>query len=70
VTVDGAYSATSLAAQFTTATFAANAAAMVSFTGTPGAFYLVVNDATAGYSATDFVIRVNYTGTLANFAII
>jgi hypothetical protein len=70
VTVNGAYSATSLAAQFTTATFAANAAAMVSFTGTPGAFYLVVNDATAGYSATDFVIRVNYTGTLANFAII
>ena len=70
VTVNGAYSATSLAAQFTTANFAANAAAMVSFTGTPGAFYLVVNDATAGYSATDFVIRVNYTGTLANFAII
>lgn len=70
VTVNGAYSATSLAAQFTTANFAANAAAMVSFSGTPGAFYLVVNDATAGYSATDFVIRVNYTGTLANFAII
>ena len=70
VTVNGAYSATSLAGQFTTANFAANAAAMVSFSGTPGAFYLVVNDATAGYSATDFVIRVNYTGTLANFAIV
>lgn len=70
VTVNGAYSATSLAAQFTAANFAANTAAIVSFSATPASFYLVVNDATAGYSATDFVIRVNYTGTLANFAIV
>ena len=68
--VAGAYSATTLAAQFTTANFAANSAALVTFAGTANAFYLVINDATAGYTAgTDFVIRVNYTGTLANFAI-
>ena len=71
VTVTGAYSANTLAAQFTAADFpAAGDAAMVSFSGTPNAFYLVVNtDGTAGYSNADFVIRVNYTGTLANFAI-
>jgi Ca2+-binding RTX toxin-like protein len=71
VNLTGAYSANTLAAQFTTANFAAAGdAAIVSFSGTPTAFYLVVNtDGTAGYSNADFVIRVNYTGTLANFAI-
>jgi len=71
VNLTGAYSPVTLAAQFTTANFAAAGdAAIVSFSGTPTAFYLVVNtDGTAGYSNADFVIRVNYTGTLANFAI-
>ena len=60
-----------LTASGTTA-WAANRSALVSFgAGDTAQTFLVLGDATAGYqAATDAVFRLQFTGTLANFAIV
>jgi Ca2+-binding RTX toxin-like protein len=52
--------------------WAANLSALVTFgTGTTAQAFLVLGDNTAGYQASgDSVIKFQYTGTLANFAIV
>jgi Ca2+-binding RTX toxin-like protein len=62
---------TSLTASGTTL-WAANSSARVTFgTGATAQTYLVLGDANAGYQAgTDAVIKFQYTGTLASFAIV
>jgi Ca2+-binding RTX toxin-like protein len=55
-----------------TSAWAANRSALVTFgTGTTAQAFLVLGDNTAGYQASgDSVIKFQYTGTLANFAIV
>jgi len=68
LTVASAFSGTSLATALTNANFAANRAALLTFTdGT----YLALNNATAGWNATtDAVMKFSFTGTANNFAIV
>jgi len=68
LTVASAFSGNSLASALTNANFAANRAALLTFTdGT----YLALNNATAGWNATtDAVMKFSFTGTANNFAIV
>jgi Ca2+-binding RTX toxin-like protein len=68
LTVASAFSGTSLASALTNANFAANRAALLTFTdGT----YLALNNATAGWNATtDAMMKFSFTGTANNFAIV
>jgi len=68
LTVASAFNGTSLASALTNANFAANRAALLTFTdGT----YLALNNATAGWNATtDAVMKFSFTGTANNFAIV
>ena len=68
VTVNGAFSANSIALALTNANFAANRASLLTFSdGT----YLAQNNGTAGWNAsTDSVLKFTFTGIANNFAII
>ena len=68
LSVASAFSTTSLAGALTNANFAANRAALLTFTdGT----YLALNNATAGWNpAQDAIIKFNFTGLANNLSII
>ena len=65
------FSVASLQALLSSVVFAASGAKLVTFGGSADEVYLVLNDGIAGFNpATDGVIRIRYTGTLNDFAIV
>jgi hypothetical protein len=65
------FSVASLESLLSSAAFAASGAALVTFGGSTDEVYLVLNDGIAGFNpATDGVLRIKYTGTLTDFAIV
>ncbi|MEI8229476.1 MAG: bluetail domain-containing putative surface protein, partial [Planctomycetota bacterium] len=69
--VADSFSVASLQALLSSVVFAASGAALVTFGGSTDEVYLVLNDGIAGYDvATDSVVRIRYTETLNDFAIV